>query len=192
MEREPRRIEKVVIAGPVGVGKTTAVRAVSDVPVLDTEVRPSDTTRALKASTTVALDFGVTRLDDARTVHVYGTPGQERFDFMWDILACGCAGVMLLVDASDPDVPDGLEPYLDAFATELDEWRFALGVTRLPRGRGDALDGFRRRLGPAGTKVPVLEIDPRSRLDVLVLMRALLASGERRVRPTATVGEGAS
>lgn len=189
MEREPRRIEKVVIAGPVGVGKTTAVRAVSDVPVLDTEVRPSDTTRALKTSTTVALDFGVTRLDDGRTVHVYGTPGQERFDFMWDILAGGSAGVMLLVDATEPDTPDGLDPYLEAFSTELGEWRFALGVTRLPRGRGDALAGFRRRLGPDGAKVPVLEIDPRSRLDVLVLMRALLASGERRAHARALAGE---
>jgi len=193
MERDARRIDKVVIAGPVGVGKSTAVRAASDVPVLETEARPSDDTRAMKASTTVALDFGVTRLDDTRAVHVYGTPGQKRFDFMWDILVGGSAGVMLLVDGSDPDASDGLDPYLDAFAPMLARRRFALGVTRLrPDAVEEGLARCRARLGDAGAEVPVLETDPRSRFDVLVLIRALLATSDRHATPGPPPGTAAA
>jgi len=179
MSADERRVSKVVMAGPVGVGKTTAVQAASDVPVLTTEARPSDETRLSKETTTVALDFGVLRLDGSVTVHLYGTPGQRRFDFMWDILTSNSSGVVLLVDASDPDPEEGFDPYLEAFAPMLAEGRLALGITRLPAGSSHALGYYRERLGEAGAWAPVLEADPRSRLDVLVLIRALLATAER-------------
>ena len=83
MDMAVRRISKILIAGPVGVGKTTAVTAVSDAPIVTTEARPTDDTRLLKETTTVALDFGVLQLDNNHAIHLYGMPGQQRFDFMW-------------------------------------------------------------------------------------------------------------
>ena len=175
-ERVPERVMKVLVAGPVGVGKTTAVKSASDVPILTTETTPTDDTLLLKPSTTVALDFGVARLDDVRVVHLYGTPGQKRFDFMWEILRDGSAGVVILVDASDPDAIEGLGPYLETYAALLEQRRVALGVTRLEVDAKDGLAPFRSHLGRIGASVPVFEVDPRSRADVLVLIRALLAT----------------
>ena len=72
-----REVRKVLVAGPVGVGKTTAVQSVSDVPVLTTEAQPTDETRLHKPTTTVAMDFGVVQLNRSQTIHIYGTPGPE-------------------------------------------------------------------------------------------------------------------
>ena len=173
------RVSKVLVAGPVGVGKTTAVRSVSDVPVLTTEERPSDETRLRKQATTVAMDFGVLRIDEAHVVHVYGTPGQKRFDFMWDILADGSAGVVLLLDASDGRAASELEFYLEAFKSMAGERRLVLGVTRAAPATKSVLTPFREHVERAGLRAPVLEADPRSKSDVRTLIDALLATVER-------------
>ena len=171
-----KRISKVLVAGPVGVGKSTAVRSASDVPVLHTEARPSDETRLRKEATTVAMDFGVVRLDDGHAVHLYGTPGQRRFDFMWDILAEGSAGVIVLVDAGAEPIDDDLDAYLGTFSRMSSERRLVLGVTRAVPAPVSALDPFRHYLDRKALRVPVMEADPRSRSDVLVLVRSVLAA----------------
>ena len=88
---------KIIFSGPVGAGKTTAIAAVSDIPPVTTETQPTDETKDLKATTTIAMDYGVLRLDGDERLHLYGTPGQSRFSFMRDILAEGAIGVILLV-----------------------------------------------------------------------------------------------
>src|SRR5690606_3823761 len=77
---------KILFTGPVGAGKTTAITSLSDTPPVLTESLASDGTMRRKPTTTVALDYGVMRLSVKDQLHLYGTPGQERFDFMWDIL----------------------------------------------------------------------------------------------------------
>lgn len=173
-----RRVSKVLVAGPVGVGKSTAVRSASDVPVLSTEARPSDETRLRKEATTVAMDFGVIELGEDHAVHLYGTPGQRRFDFMWDILAEGSAGVIVLVDAGAMPIDDDLDAYLDTFARMSSERRLVLGVTRAKPMADSALGPFRDYLDRKALRVPVMEADPRSRSDVMVLIRAVLAMAE--------------
>jgi signal recognition particle receptor subunit beta len=76
---------KVVVTGPFNVGKTEFVRTISDIPTVSTERRITDHLRSTKEETTVAMDYGQVKLGDA-LFHLYGTPGQARFDFMWDIL----------------------------------------------------------------------------------------------------------
>ncbi len=170
-----QRISKVLISGPVGVGKTTATRTVSDVPVLDTEATPTDAARLVKSGTTVAMDFGTLRLDRNHVVHLYGTPGQRRFDFMWEILSRGGAGVVLLVDASVPEPPaQVLREYLDAFEALVARRRLALGVTRLSRGGRRGLAPWHAELERRGLCAPVFEADPRVRRDVELLVRAAL------------------
>ena len=94
------RILKVVVTGPFSAGKTQFVKTISDIPVLSTERKISAREKGMKAQTTVAMDYGRVQLGDD-IVHLNGTPGQSRFDFMWDILSKEMHGLVLIVDATD-------------------------------------------------------------------------------------------
>ena len=92
------RENKIIFTGPVGVGKTTAIAAISDEALVQTDASASDMTLDRKRNTTVAMDYGAISLDEDTKVHLYGTPGQERFNFMWEILSQGSMGLVLLLD----------------------------------------------------------------------------------------------
>lgn len=95
-----KSIKKVVVTGPFGAGKTEFVRRVSEISVVTTERKVTSREKKVKAETTVAMDFG--RLTVGRHVlHLYGTPGQARFEFMWDILSQEMHGFVVLVDSTD-------------------------------------------------------------------------------------------
>jgi len=79
-------IFKIAVTGNVGAGKTTFIRTISEIEVVDTDRRATDETGDLKANTTVAFDFGRITLNPEQLLYLYGTPGQSRFDFMWDIV----------------------------------------------------------------------------------------------------------
>ena len=100
---------KVLFTGPVGAGKTTAIRTISDNLPMMTDVSATDETKDRKPQTTVAMDYGVIRLGRNEVVHLYGTPGQERFDFMWEILQEGALGLVVLVDNARPSPIADLE-----------------------------------------------------------------------------------
>lgn len=93
-------VYKVVVTGPFNAGKTEFIRTISDIPIVTTERRISDDLKSVKDQTTVAMDYGQVRLD-GDVFHLYGTPGQPRFDFMWDILAKEMHAFILLVDSRD-------------------------------------------------------------------------------------------
>jgi uncharacterized protein len=90
---------KVVITGPFGAGKTTLIKTVSEIAVLSTEQKVTGGARKAKSNTTVAMDFGRITVDRELALYLFGTPGQKRFDFMWEILAEGMLGFIVLVDA---------------------------------------------------------------------------------------------
>lgn len=73
-------MDKIIFTGPMGAGKTTAIAAISEIPPISTEVRCTDEAQALKETTTVAMDYGYFTLEDSSRIHLYGTPGQERFN----------------------------------------------------------------------------------------------------------------
>jgi signal recognition particle receptor subunit beta len=96
-------VMRLVVTGPVGAGKSTFIRSVSEIEVVDTDRQATDETAALKAKTTVAFDFGRLQFGPDMALHLYGTPGQARFDFMWDILIQQAHAYMLLVAAHRAD-----------------------------------------------------------------------------------------
>ena len=106
---------KVVVTGPFSAGKTTLIRTISEITVLSTERGITDSTRSRKAETTVAMDFGRITIDRDLVLYLFGTPGQERFDFMWEILGEGMIGYLLLVDAEREDSIAEAGAILEAF-----------------------------------------------------------------------------
>lgn len=93
---------RLVVTGPVGSGKSTFIRSVSEIEVVDTDRQATDETTLIKQKTTVAFDFGKLQFGPDMALHLYGTPGQSRFDFMWDILIRKAHAYMLLVAAHRP------------------------------------------------------------------------------------------
>ena len=92
---------KMVVTGPFNAGKTEFIQSVSEIDVVATERKITTAAeRPVKEATTVAMDFG--RVDyEGKTLYLFGTPGQERFEFMWKILTTGMHALLIIVDATD-------------------------------------------------------------------------------------------
>lgn len=92
---------KILVTGPFNAGKTAFVRTASDIEIVTTERKITDPSlENVKEETTVAMDYGQTRVDKV-LLHLYGTPGQARFEFMWDILSREMDAFILVIDSQD-------------------------------------------------------------------------------------------
>jgi hypothetical protein len=94
---------KMVVTGPFSAGKTAFIQAISEIDVVSTERKISREEERVKETTTVAMDFGRITVDDDLVLYLFGTPGQKRFDFMWEILSEGMLGFIVVVDSSRPE-----------------------------------------------------------------------------------------
>jgi small GTP-binding protein len=94
---------KMVVTGPFSSGKTQFIQTVSEIDVVATERKISTESERIKETTTVAMDFGRITVDDDLVLYLFGTPGQKRFDFMWEILSEGMLGFVVMVDSSRPE-----------------------------------------------------------------------------------------
>lgn len=94
---------KMVVTGPFNSGKTQFIQSVSEIDVVNTERKISRESERIKETTTVAMDFGRITVDDDLVLYLFGTPGQKRFDFMWEILSEGMLGFVVMVDSSRPE-----------------------------------------------------------------------------------------
>jgi signal recognition particle receptor subunit beta len=154
---------KILFTGTMGAGKTTAISTISEIPPVRTEVRNLDSSAA-KDTTTVGLDYGEITLDN----------GQERFDFMWRILAKGALGVIILIDNSRPDPLADLDMYAEAFAALIAETGCVVGVGRMESHATPGIDDFVQRLSARGIMAPVVSTDVRQSENVLQLLDLLL------------------
>lgn len=169
---------KLIFAGPVGAGKTTAIATISDTKVLNTDTKATDMTSERKATTTVAMDYGSMRLDDETQIHLYGTPGQERFNFMWDILTEGGIGLLLLIDNTRANPLQDLDFYTKSFREFINTTQLVVGVTRMDEYRGLEIKDYAQALVKLNLHAPVFEVDAREKADVSVMVKALLYSLE--------------
>ena len=165
---------KIIFTGPVGAGKTTAISALSDIPPIKTDESSSDMTKIRKASTTVAMDYGIMNLPGGEKIHLYGTPGQERFDFMWDILTGGGIGLVLLLDNTRVDPFMDLKFFLGKFRKFIDETSLVIGVTQMDLSPTPYLEDYHDQIESFGLSSPIFEVDARRKADVAMLVQSLL------------------
>lgn len=106
---------KMVVTGPFAAGKTEFIRTISEIDVVSTERKISHDAERVKDQTTVAMDFGRITVDEDLVLYLFGTPGQKRFDFMWEILSEGMLGFIVIVDSSRPETFREARSILDTF-----------------------------------------------------------------------------
>jgi uncharacterized protein len=170
---------KLVVAGPVGAGKTTFVQTISTVAVLETDEDLSLAGRsngrsvgAEKRSTTVGIDFGRIELGQEALLYLFGTPGQRRFDYMWEIAARGMLGYVLVFEAGHPESWQEAREVLDTFRAMADV-PFVVAVNK---GTGDWENDEAEAIGVLGLGEHdlVLPVDARSRESVKHVLIAFL------------------
>lgn len=174
---------KILFTGSMGAGKTTAIRAISEVPPVVTDVHNTDRSTD-KARTTVGLDYGLLTLESGDRIRLFGTPGQARFDFLWHILVKNALGMIILTDNTRPDPIGDLRVYLDGFAEPLKRIPCAIGVGRLDTHPQPSLDDYADALAQRGQIFPVIGVDVRRRADVILLVDTLLAQLEAEMFET--------
>lgn len=172
---------KIVFTGPVGVGKTTAIDILSDSPIISTNAKASDMTLNRKQETTVAMDYGIMKIGDDTKIHLYGTPGQERFDFMWDILTTGGLGLVIMLDNTRPNPFKDMAFFLNAFKDYIRNAPVVIGVTKLDLKDTPTVYEYADHIAqitdtiPLINKVPpVFEVDARNKEDVKLLTMSLI------------------
>lgn len=106
---------KMVVTGPFSAGKTEFIRSISEIDVVSTERKISSEKERVKETTTVAMDFGRITVDKDLVLYLFGTPGQKRFDFMWEILSEGMLGFIVMVDSSRPETFREARSILETF-----------------------------------------------------------------------------
>lgn len=174
LDELPANSYKLIFAGPVGAGKTEAIRSLSDKEIVTTEESASDEVKEIKQTTTVAMDYGVMKLETGEQVRLYGTPGQKRFDFMWEILSENALGLVLLLNATDPDPVADLHGYLDSFMPLIKTSALVVGLTHGEDMPWDLHDRLSEALIGRGVAANVMVVDARVREDMQGLVRSLI------------------
>ena len=175
---------KIVVTGPFSAGKTTLIRTISEITVLSTEKDITDHTKSRKAATTVAMDFGRITIDRDLVLYLFGTPGQDRFDFMWEILGEGMLGYILLIDAGREDSLQDAVGILAAFR-KMARVPFVVALNRAA-GIDPAEEDRVRDVLELDEDVPVVPCDATDRESVKAVLLALLYSVVDQIDAPAT------
>lgn len=174
---------RLVITGPVASGKSTFIRSVSEIDVVDTDEKATDETKDLKAKTTVAMDFGKLRFTPEFAMHLYGTPGQERFDFMWDLLIRKAHAYILLVSADQPKEFRSARRIM-SFMNQRVQIPMMIGITHTDCPNAWQTENIAIALGFSPKKHPLLQ--PVNPLDTTSVAQTLLNLAQQLYTPVST------
>jgi signal recognition particle receptor subunit beta len=173
---------RLVVAGSVGAGKSTFVRTISEIEVVDTDRTATDQTSLFKSETTVALDFGRLVLSPDMDLHIYGTPGQARFDFMWDLLIQNAHCYILLVAANRPNDFNCAREII-TFINERVKIPMIIGLTHMDCPGALIPEEIVMNLGydiHDKNRPPIVSVNPQDRtsvLEALIVLMGLVIAG---------------
>ncbi len=178
-------IMRLVVTGTVGAGKSTFIRTVSEIDVVDTDRTATDEIAEIKRKTTVAMDFGRLQFAPGMALHLYGTPGQSRFDFMWDILIRRAHAYILLVDAHRPS-DFRLARKLLAFMSQRAKIPMLIGLTHVDLEGAWSAENVAIALGFVDEKMrpPIITLNANDKESVIETLIILL---ERSMMQSSTV-----
>jgi uncharacterized protein len=171
---------KMVITGPFSSGKTQFIQSVSEIDVVSTERKISSDAEKIKDSTTVAMDFGRITVDDELVLYLFGTPGQKRFDFMWEILSEGMLGFVVMVDSTKPETFREAKSILETFRAYAPT-PYVVAANKQDRPDAWEVDDLRiaLRLDPAIKLLPCVATNKETVKTVLLeLLYSILAEME--------------
>ena len=166
---------KIVVTGPFSAGKTTLIQTISEVAIVGTDRNVTDDTKSIKGNTTVAMDFGRISFSADLSLFLFGTPGQRRFEVMWEILSEGMIGFILLVHAADERSVEEAAHILETFRQYADV-PYVVGVTHMDETDKSEKEVFKfvRKKLELPEDIHMSRCDPREREDVKGLMLQIL------------------
>jgi uncharacterized protein len=166
---------RFVVTGPVGAGKSTLVRTFSESTVIDTERNSTDQVSLVKKKTTVGFDLGMRKLGTGLDLQVYGTPGQSRFDFMWDMLIRKAHAYIVLVPANRSTDFDDARKIVE-FMNQRVQIPMIIGMTytNLPGAWGQEQMMLALGYTNAYNRPPVVKVNPSDRTSVFEALMALM------------------
>jgi signal recognition particle receptor subunit beta len=166
----------------MGAGKTTAVQTLSDIEVVSTEAANSERHISDKPTTTVALDYGEITLDDEEKIRLYGVPGQERFDFMWTILAERAVGLVVLINNDAPDPIALAVSFVRKFESLIARGGAIICISRSDLSSRPSPREYSRALAAVNPErmIPVFTVDPRDVSQMRTVLVSLVATIESR------------
>ena len=172
----------ILFMGPVGAGKSKAIHTISDIEVVNNGAQATDATESVKPSPTVSMDIGMLQLGGSDKLRLYGAPGRERFDFMWDILLAQSKGVVLTLNHNRPDPVADLNQYLSAIEARMLRHKIpiVIGVTHTELQPDRPLSIYHEYLRHRGCTAcevlpPVLEMDARDKKHVRAALIAIIS-----------------
>ena len=176
----------ILFTGPMGAGKTTAIRSLSETDVISTEANNSERDVVDKPTTTVALDYGEIVLDTEDKIRMYGIPGQKRFDFMWTILKERARGMVLLVNNDAPDPIATMLDYLGEFEELVARGTVLIAISRTDAAPSPTIDDYSDALFEARPDLflPIFTVDPRDLGQMTTLLLTLVATIDSRAQVT--------
>ena len=160
---------KMVVTGPFNAGKTEFIQTVSEIDVVSTERKISSEAEKIKEATTVAMDFGRITVDDELVLYLFGTPGQKRFDFMWEILSEGMLGFIVMVDSTRPETFREARSILETFRAYAPT-PYVVAANKQDMADAWEVEDMRiaLRLDPAVDLLPCVSVDKDAVKEVLL------------------------
>jgi uncharacterized protein len=164
---------KILLAGTAGVGKTTAIAAVSEIRPMIVDVRNAAAPDS-PSPIAIGLNYGELTLPSGQTVRLYATPSQNRFDIAWRVLSEKSLGLIVLIDNSRPDPLGDLDSTLAGYKALIEKKACVIAISRMPTHPQPDMDTFASHLQSRGVLCPILPVDTRDSAQVMQLLVLVL------------------
>lgn len=173
-------VDKVVFVGNLGVGKTVALNNLSDVPVINTDVKSREARMAdmdsAKTTTTVGFDYGEWTISSNKKAYLFGMPSQARFSAIWDFIIPDSSAIVIWAFGNQETGVEDCRKWLELLKSHKVANRMCLAVTRILPNDDETLDQFRDLVAEYHPFVPVITADPREKASVIQAVMVALST----------------